>query len=186
MFNRAGSPLLLPFLLSSALALAALGCKKEEVDRYIPDALGRVSIDNGKTYDENLKNIEVGQLFYLKFEIAIQTRDNKKSLIPFSIAIPSTEIFDCTLTDYDGTVSSVPSSDTFSDMIRYDFKTLASKNPQKAMVIFQCRAIKAGNQRIIVTYGDQVNDIYKKTMTLVYNEPVINDETNDSDEAIEE
>jgi hypothetical protein len=165
------------FLLATVTAaLIFTGCSKKEANAalFIPDAAGKISIDNGVTYDENLKNIVVGNQFYLKFEIAVKTSSwqNKtggnKNLIPFSIAIPATEIFDCTLTDYDGTVSAVPSSDTFNNVTRYDFKTLASDVPQKATVIFQCKALEAGNQRILLTYGNQVNAIYTKTMTLVY------------------
>jgi hypothetical protein len=177
--NRANFYRLAALIAVMLVFIFFIGCSKKEANAalFIPDATGKISIDNGITYDENLKNIVVGKQFYLKFEIAVKTssRQSKtggnKNLIPFSIAIPATEIFDCTLTDYDGTISAVPLSDTFNNVTRYDFKTLASDAPQKAAVIFQCKALEAGNQRILLTYGSQVNEIYIKTMTLVYIDP---------------
>jgi len=152
------------------------GCVKVvDPSLYVPETRGLISTDKGNNYRENLKAIYVGEEFYLKFEVQISTTDkqNKKpkaNIIPFTVTIPATDIFDCTLTDFSGNVQVTPASDSINNILRYDFRAVASSsNPQKYTVIFQCKARDEGNHEIKVTYGKQVNEVYSKTMTLVYN-----------------
>ena len=142
--------------------------------KFIPETRGLISTDRGKTYRENLKAIDVGEEFYLRFEVTITTtpKQDKKArenIIPFTVKIPATDIFDCTLTDYSGNVTVTPASDSINNVLRYDFHAVASSNPQKYTVIFQCKARDAGSHEINLSFGKQVNEIYSKTMTLVYN-----------------
>jgi hypothetical protein len=171
--------LCLIFLTVPIIAFSACKGKNEPASAtlYVPDVLCKISTDNGKTYDENMKGIEIGKTFYLSFEISIKTGfiQNKtggnKNIVSFSIAIPATEILDCTLTDWDGGVTSVPATDSIGSVVRYTFKALASNKPRSTSVIFQCRARDEGSQRLLVTFGDQVNEMYTKNLTMVYVKP---------------
>jgi hypothetical protein len=161
--------------LTFVLSLVLVSCARSpDPTLFIPDTRGLISTDRGNTYKENMKAIEVGEEFYLKFEVSIKTtkkqaKKAKKNLIPFTVKIPATDIFECTLTDYSGNVSITPATDSINNILRYDFTALASDNPTKYSAIFRCKARDEGEHRLEVSFGKQVNEIYSKTMTMVYN-----------------
>jgi len=164
--------------LAFVFSLVLVSCTaKPSPTLYIPDTRGLISTDRGNSYKENMKDIEVGQEFYLKFEVTIKTTEKqakkeKKNLIPFIIKIPATDIFECTLTDYSGNVKITPATDSINRILRYDFTAVASDKPLKYSAIFRCKARDEGEHRLEVSFGKQVNDVYSKTMTLVYNKPI--------------
>jgi len=162
--------------LSFVIILTLVSCGGASPALFIPDTRGLISTDRGNSYKENMKDIEVGEEFYLKFEVTIKTSEKqakkgKKNLIPFTVKIPATDIFECTLTDYTGNVILTPATDSINKILRYDFMAVASDKPLKYSAIFRCRARDEGEHRIGVSFGKQVSDVYSKTMTLVYHRP---------------
>jgi len=167
--------------LALVFTLVFVGCKEKaksaDPNLYVAETRAVISIDRGNTYTENLKDIEVGQEFYLQFIVIIKTTEEQTknggemNLIPFRITIPATDIFDCTLMDSSGNVTQTPATDSINNVKRYDFTAGASNEPKKFTVRFRCKARDEGDCRIDVTFGEQVSSIYSKTMTMVYHNP---------------
>jgi len=67
--------------------------------------------------------------------------------------------------------SITPAADSINNTLRYDFNIPASDDPKKNSIIFQCRSRDEGSHRIELTFGEQVNDVYSKAMTMVYHKP---------------
>ena len=150
----------------------SISCSGKEANPsdYVPDVRILISKNDGKNWIENLKDIVVGDVFYLRVELTIENRKffGRDTAINYSIAIPATEILECTLQDYSGKVTVIPAADVLKDFTRYDFTALASKKPNKSIVMFQCKALQAGTHRLQVTFDDNVNDMHSKNATMVY------------------
>ena len=145
--------------------------------RYVPEAhfLFSTDPDANKPFRESVDDIAVGAQFWIRVEVQIKcgilselVHSNNARRIPVTVTIPNTEILDVSLMDAPSNVS--PIEDTVNGERKYPFYAYASTNPKKVYVVFRCKALKTGTQKITVDYGDIVNKDHNQFHIVTYAE----------------
>lgn len=158
------------------IAISLFGCNIEpSYNRYVPEAHFLFSTDASATkmYRESIEDIPVNSQFWIRVEVQIKCSilsrlvhsDNARR-IPVTITIPNTEILDESLMDAPSNVS--PIEDSVNNTISYPFYAHASTNPKKVYVVFRCKAVKPGTQKLTVEYGDVVNKDHNQFHVVTY------------------
>lgn len=166
-------------ILFCLLIVIALSCCNSEpsYNRYVPEAhfLFSTNPDTNKPFRESVDDIAVGAQFWIRVEVQIKcgilselVHSNNARRIPVTVTIPNTEILDVSLMDAPSNVS--PIEDTVNGERKYPFYAYASTNPKKVYVVFRCKALKAGTQKITVDYGDIVNKDHNQFHIVTYAE----------------
>ena len=163
-------------ILFCLLIVFALSCCNSEpsYNRYVPEAHFLFSTDTSTTkYREAIEDIPVNSQFWIRVEVQIKCgilsslvhSDNARR-IPVTITIPNTEILDVSLMDATSNVS--PIVDSVNNTNSYPFYAHASTNPKKVYVVFRCKAVKPGTQKLTVEYGDVVNKDHNQFHVVTY------------------
>jgi hypothetical protein len=154
--------------LMAALVVGLLsGCDAKDSDgvslkKYVPEDVEFVYGSDGVTWSSAVKQIPVGETFYLKVTVAVK---GKTALVPFHIKVPNTEVTDVTYQDGTGAISQADIIKAIDGSSNYNFTVIAGKS---ASVVFHGYPVKAGNQQFVVWYDKPVSSAYSNTRTLVY------------------
>jgi hypothetical protein len=143
----------------------AKGSDGVSLTKYVPEDVKFLCSPDGGTWSTAIKQIPVGEVFYLKITVAIK---GAMTEVPFSIKLPNTEVTQVTFTDTNGKDVNVNPVAAIDGSSIYDFKTIATPEAKATYVQFQCYPLKAGNQQYVVSYGKPVSSAYSNTRTLVY------------------
>jgi hypothetical protein len=157
-------------LIAALVVGLLLGCDAKDSDgvsltKYVPEDVEFVYGSDGVTWSNAIKQIPVGERFYLKITVAIK---GPTAEVPFSIKLPNTEVTSVTFTDTNGNQVNVNPVATIDGSSNYDFMARATPDAKAIYVQFQCYPLKAGNQQYVVSYGKPVSRAYSNTRTLVY------------------
>ncbi len=153
-----------------------LGWKGEpSYNRYIPEAHFLFSTDPSanKLFRETVEDIPIGTQFWIRVEVQIKcgiisniVHSNNARKIPVAITIPNTEILDFSVMDAPSNMN--PIEDAVKGTRTYTFYAYASTDPKKVYVVFRCRALKSGTQKISLEYGDAVNKDHNQFRVVTY------------------
>lgn len=160
------------------------GCDAKDANgisltKYVPASYIDVSINGADNWSENIKELVVGQTYYVRVTIAIKSEKAGDS-VQWFVSIPNTDVVEITLVDADGKTTEMPVNDVVTGTRRYGFNAAAFKDePRPATVVFKCNPIIPGIIRIEISYDEQkVSDTYWKTRGLVYIEKSANEKPN--------
>jgi len=129
------------------------------------------SVNDGETYQEGLQAIDVGVRYYLSIEVEVaRSKDSPiySENIDVTLKMPNVTIVDDYLFDNPG--KRLPREES-GDSIIYNFKVVASKNPQKFRVIIEFIPNQEGVFTIELEYGKQLDEPYDKTETIRFKNP---------------
>ena len=144
-------------------------------NRYVPEAHFLFSTDAtaNKIFRETVEDIQVGSQFWIRVEVQIKcgilssiVHSSNARKIPVSVIIPNTEILEISLMGASTAIS--PIEDKIKGTISYPFYAYASTNPKKVYVVFRCKALKPGTQKISIEYGNLVNKDHNQFHIITY------------------
>lgn len=151
-------------------------CKGEpSYNRYVPEAHFLFCTDTtaAKLYKEAIEDIPVNSQFWIRVEVQIKCgvlsslmHSSETRKIPVTITIPNTEILDVSLMDASSNIS--PVEDTIKGTVSYTFYAYASTDPKKVYVVFRCKALKPGTQKLSLEYGEAVNKDHNQFHVVTY------------------
>lgn len=166
------------FFVLLVLITCKLHAEEPDANRYKPQVHFYFSeTGNAEDYSENLKDIKVGEIFWLKVEVKIKTNivtslmrgtgPDSLNRIKVTVTIPNTEILD--FSDLiQGPSAVTPVEDSINGIRTWQFLAFADTDPNPVNVVFRCRAKAPGNQTFSVTFGPQVNSAHALFRTITY------------------
>ena len=118
--------------------------------KYTANTRFLYSTDNGASWSETVQTVYTGEPYYLAVEMqVVQSREtDEENIVEAVIAIPNTNVLDCTVT--------------------YKFNVVAGTNPSKFRVVFECMPISDGKATVTVNYDDHLSDAWDATGSIKY------------------
>lgn len=165
--------------------LVTMGCSNSESKtnnssseelKLVPDIKFYYSQDNGATYGNQRRELEVGKNAYMKIMISIASNISTDQLVTVDITIPNVEGIDA----YYNRGQKIPSKkDKLNNTMVYTPTLDAMINPEYQELVFQFIPMSEGSVHIDVTYDDSIPERYDYFETIEFVEKM--EETKDDE-----